>query len=203
MTVADYIEYAEERGHWWSKKYPHLRDDILATALLALVKAFASGVRKKNPKGYISGCIDNEIRDFLAHNYLIYIPKQEIKRRKKAKESLDDLPRAFLIGDLRGTLLTRKLVYDDYKLWDLGVKIPDHPVWKRLHAEDVLSLLELSNFERELVRMRMEDRSLAEISILLDRPKTALHEALEKIRIRYRRIAYKRRSGILRPKNEE
>jgi RNA polymerase sigma factor (sigma-70 family) len=79
-VIAEYLEYAKERGRWWAAKHPLLRDDIMAISVLALVQALTKRV-PKTPKAYISKCIQNAVIDLVTANEIIPVPRSEIRRR--------------------------------------------------------------------------------------------------------------------------
>ena len=198
MSVAEYMEYALERGRWWAAKHPHLWDDILATAMLALVKAF-DHCQPKYPKGYVSGCVDRGVIDLLYAQALIQIPKSEIARRKALKLGFEDLPRAFLAED---TMDGDSTFYPEYELWDIGKRSPQIPAWLIAHMNDVLKLLELSDYEYEIVRLRMLGHTLDGISGLLGKSKATLSEHLTNLQGRYMRISANPKRRIRRPREE-
>ncbi|KKN35652.1 hypothetical protein LCGC14_0781490 [marine sediment metagenome] len=204
VAVAKYLEYAKERGRWWAAKHPLHRDDILATAIYALVKVFERPKYLQYPKGLISRAVDNQIVEFLRNNYLIKIPHSEIKRRKEAEESFETLPRAFLAGDIKTAQFEGKDYYSfhwhkDYDLWDLGLQASTEPSWKKMHAEDILLLLHLSPFEDKLIALRIQGFSFSEISTRLNKAKSTLHAVLENLRNRYLIISADPNRNIRRP----
>lgn len=164
-------------------KFPQLRDDILATALFTLVEIFDRKI-PRHPKGYLSAAIDNAVRRLIRENDLIRIPESELRRRKSSEEGLESLPRAYTV--------------DERELWDLRYS-REHPTWMHMHLDDVKKLLHLTGFEYELIRLRTEGYSLSEISKILDRSKSTLHEVLENLRDRYKRLASSGRKSMLRP----
>ncbi len=184
VAVAKYLEYAKERGRWWAAKHPLYRDDILATAIYALVKVLDSPRHLQYPKGLISRAVDTQIIEFLRNNYLIKIPHSEIKRRKEAEESFETLPYARYV--------------ENKELYNLRVSNA-HPTWKKMHAEDILLLLHLSPFEDKLIALRIQGFSFSEISTRLNKAKSTLHAVLENLRNRYLTISADPNRNIRRP----
>jgi RNA polymerase sigma factor (sigma-70 family) len=182
MAVAEYMEYAEERARWWSAKHPSLRDDIMATAMLALVQAFNRRI-PQYPKAFLSKCIENAVIDLLEANYLIRIPRSEIARRKAQKETLDTLPRAVVIGD--------------EELWDLR-KDREFPTWMRMQAEDVGILLELTEREQRILKLRMQGYTNAEVGLEFGISEAAVRKAIGLVKGRYLTLIHNHR-GILKP----
>jgi len=169
MAIAEYMEYAKERGRWWVAKYPSLRDDIIATALLALVQALDTTI-PLYPKAFISKCIDNAMVTLLENNYIIHVPRSEIQRRKMAKESLDNLPRAMTV--------------EDEELWDLR-RSQEPPPWTIIQLEDIAKLLELTERERRILTLRIQGYSNSEIGTEYGITKQAIQKTLQLVKGRY------------------
>ena len=166
-AVAMYSEYAKERGRWWSSKYPDLHQDIIATALFALCKA-CKKLPENNHKGYISRVITNEIVDMLERQYLIRIPRDEIKRRKDAGETLDTLPRANPTEQLH---------------------VPIAPTAYRVAVyNEILDRLNLTNEERCIIEKRLAGHTNVEIAEMLKTTERTIKRRVAEIRRRYERL---------------
>lgn len=173
MVVASYLPYAMDRARFWWHKYPHLREDIEATAMLATVEGInASGCPSADAaiKRFLWSCINNAIKDLLEKNYIIRIPQEEIVRRRKAGLSLNDLPRAMLM--------------DHEDLWEMR-RSREAPTWVYLHVADVRELLNLSERETIIVDLRIQGYTLEEIGDRLGCTKVAVHLVLKKLQGRY------------------
>lgn len=182
MAIAKYLDYAKERGHWWAAKHPSLRDDIMAVAMLALVQAFDRRI-PDHPKAFISKCIENAVVDLLEENYLIRVPRSEIARRKKEKESLDTLPRAVFVGD--------------EELWDLR-RDRAFPIWMRMQANDVGILLVLTERECRILSLRMKGYTNDEVGLEFGISEAAVRKAINLIKGRYLTLIHTYK-GILKP----
>ena len=180
------MEYARARGSWWARKHPNLADDILATAFLALVKALTAKSDGINMKGFISRCIDNEVTSLLRENDIIKIPKSEIQRRKAADLGYDDLPKARMVEDIETLQRERSR---------------QPPTWVTMHVDDVYRLLELSEYEEEILRAKVHGYSLSEIGDRLCKAKSTLSETLSNIRGRYERLM-RTHPELLRPNDK-
>lgn len=182
MAVAEYIEYAKERARWWSKNHPHLRDEITATAMFALVQAFERRI-PEYPKAYVSMCIQNAVVDMLENNYIIKIPRSEIRRRKEKGESLDTLPRAKLIDDGEIRDLQRARIF---------------PTWMKLQVKDIYTLLGLSDREKRILELRIEGYTNEEVGLEFSISEAAIRKAIGLIRGRYLTLLQTTR-GLLKP----
>lgn len=180
MAIVDYMEYAKSRARWWASKHPYLREDIMATAMLALVKAFDQRV-PQTPKAFVSAAVNNAVKDLLTRNSIIYVPWDEIKRRKEAKESLATLPSAHCDGECRDT--------------------PDNhspPTWMEMQADDVASLLELTDREHRILELKIDGYTNAEIGLEFDITEGSVRHALGKIQGRYLTLLHNHK-GLLKP----
>ena len=163
LLVEQYISYAKERGYWWANQYPYLYDDILATALLALVKGLTTIPEPEHVKGFISKCVDNEILSLL---------------RKVAK-----IPNMRIVSE-----------DDDEDRY----RPRQYPPWRKMQADEVIELLQLNDYEMQILVLRNHGYTLEEIGQHLGRVKSSISEILSNIKGRYRLLRHQHPT-ILRP----
>jgi len=138
-AIAEYLPYAKKRGYWWAHRYPFLKEDILATAMLTLVQVFEGCPSPQYPKALLSKAIGNAVIDLLRNNNLIHVPKAEIARRLKAEEPL-----------------IRILHLEDDPIRKT------EPIWMGLQVEDLLR--RLTERERSILDLKIQGFSYVEIS---------------------------------------
>lgn len=106
-AIIKYQKFAEKVARRWWRKKPYMRDDMQATALYALVKAFDHRIPPTDIecRKYLTVCIGNAIKDFLQNDHLIRVPRDAenifvalgdyppslIAHRVEIKEFLDTL----------------------------------------------------------------------------------------------------------------
>ena len=179
VAIEEYLEYAKERARWWASKHPMLAKDIMATSMIALIKAV--DMHPRSMKGCISRLIDNAIAQLINDNDLIRIPRSTRYDITKGGGDLEALPKAEAVDPC-----------EIYK------KAKTHPTWVMMHRADVIDLLNLSDYEAEILEMREQSYTLEEIGLRLKRTKQTIHYALESIGDRYQRLT-KRHPEILKP----
>jgi len=185
MAIAKYLSYAKERARWWAYRHPLLRDDIMATAMFSLVRGL-DRVIPEHPQGFISACIDNDIKKLLAANYLIQIPHNEISRLKAEGLGFESLPRAYSYDIKR-----------DIRLLDTRVS-KEAPSWVLIFVEEIKNLLQLDEREKKILRLKSDGYSNSEIGSMFDVTKQAIQLILRGIKGRYLTLIQKH-PELLRP----
>jgi len=179
--IESYLPYVKERARYWGYRYPFLRDDILSVAMLVLVEI----CDKKTDfnKAYLSLRIESRINDLLAESNLIRIPRSERQKRKAENKGLDDLPKAVLLGD------------DSF--YDMR-PCSEPPTWLMLHIQDVGIILELTEREQHIIKLKVEGHTNEEIGEVFGITEVAIRKILKKLQGRYL-VATRKYPGMLRP----
>jgi RNA polymerase sigma factor (sigma-70 family) len=178
-VIAEYLEYAKERGRWWAAKHPLLRDDIMAISVLALVQALTKRV-PKTPKAYISKCIQNAVIDLVTANEIIPVPRSEIRRRGE-----------------EGAALPHVVHIDEGIDWDWQPS-REPPAWKVLQAKDVCQLLELTTREQRVIQLKIDGYTNEEAGLEFGISERAIRKILNKVKGRYLNLLHKYK-GLLKP----
>lgn len=180
--------------------HPHKSDDIRAVAVYGLVQAVKFAPRKlydNNIGPYITTAIRNTIREFLQNDHMIPIQKDAWYRMVAALklDDLDDYERQKVLREIKKVNMVFQASIPDGAggyLEDFTEGEFSHSVvifdTDLLTVQEIRCYLKLSNFENQILDMRLQRYTMQEIGDVLQRSPVMIHKILCKLRERYRTI---------------
>jgi len=161
---------------------PTRSDDIRSMAVLSLVRAVITaqtGLEDNNIRPYLTTCIRGYVRDYMAKDSLIPIPKKVWAAMVKE------------YGDKATDHIMHQALLIDVDLIPVMVKEDSY--------QDMLRELAPTYREKAVLELRMERRTLQEIGEILDVSHVTIYNIIQDLQGRYLR-ACRRNPNLPRPK---
>jgi len=195
-----YIPLARRLAQRFVRRFPERRNDLRQVAMLGLVQAVNSAPGKlynNNIGAWINTRVVGALRDYLAKDHMIPVPKDEWSKMVKSYK-LDELRDRDLINALI-RLKGRYLVFqasmqlpggdfvEDFVTSDRGRAVArDDP--NPFRCKEIMGMLELTAYERLIIKLRMQSYTLQEIGNFMDCTHSVVLKDLVKIQERYLRL---------------
>lgn len=180
--IKGHIRLASQIAGRYMWRHPHKTEDIVAAAMLGLVKAVEwapTRLEDTNITPYIVSTIHRHISDFLETDHLIKIPRDAYKKRLQANKYI---PIIFDIDPKEDDEENRE--YDTVGSFDPPVYDTDKPI----EFEDLCSSLELTHEERRIIDLRVKGYTQQEVGEIIGKKRQWIGFVLEKLQERYIKI---------------
>ena len=181
-------------------RHPHKIDDIRASAVFGLVQAVRwapSRMWNNNIGAYINITVRRFIREFLEHDHIIRIPKDEWSKMIEhlKLDELEDSARIKALKELKKcSMVFQASVSDgvggfleDFVEGSPGLSVITFDS-DSIIVEDMKRFLKLTYFERAILDFRIQGYTLKEVGARLRKSDVAIHKTLRKLQDRYRLI---------------
>ena len=184
-----HIKLAYQISKRFINSYPKKKDDIIAAAFYGLSKAvnwayegrlYDDGITK-----YIQVTVQRHIRDFLETDHKINIPRKTFKRLIELNETIEFVPVIVPINH------DTENENEDFYLEDYQENVTDQYVQHYKIFEELFFILKLTDIERQIVELRLDGYTQAEIGQKLNRTQQSIQQILKGIqdRIKYTELA--------------
>ena len=131
---------------------------------------------------YIASKVRSKIREFLERDHLVHIPRDEFRRLIEKHQDISFVPLYFRSD-------TAYVDTDgDYRREDFGgiAELSTIEYHEALETEAILQELGVTDREKEIIRLRLENQTMEEIAKQLDMTAPNVYYCLERIQKKWR-----------------
>ena len=197
-----HIPLARKLAWRFVSRFPERKSDLIQAAMLGLVQAVYNAPGKlydNNIGAWINTRVVGAIRDYLAKDHMIPVPKDEWAKMVKSY-NLEDLKDRELINALRRLKCryqvfqasrvhsgSKDQFFEDFVTSKTGRAVAryDHNLFR---FKEIMDMLELTLYERTIIKLRMHSYTLQEIGNFMDCTHSVVLKDLVKIQERYLRL---------------
>lgn len=173
--------------------YGRKSDDIICAAMLGIAQAVQwarERMHDNNIAPYITTTVHRHIADYLEKDHLIPIPRSQFRKAIKEQKDIDFVPLYFQFKPTMADM-DNSVAHDDRE-YDFEPGIIDFE--NALECEDFYAELELTDTERKVINLRIENYTMKEIGEHLGLSKMRISQLINGLQDKFGR--YMKLKGV-------